>query len=464
MRTSTAKGQLSCSQGRFILPLERYIERRSRDFQRYFKKNSTDYHVDGEIGRFSFEVYSKVDPYGEAFYNTGREFFTPLQGEEKYLTEGFKEVALIYGTTEISFRKSAALINRIRYQENGGTPYSTLNDITETEGSEIQNHLNNKSLTIIESNHFINEIKTIEAAVDSFIVMPSELESKEIGKIVEGLPIEESLKPQILNNPVPYELPWEAVNICLDDVGAKEQKTTREKKALEKDDGITTTTRKKRKYVQNTVIHVEHKEKFYLLNGYGIFYVLRLLLAFLLHNDLHEKVLVFYIDGHSLYSKVLQYFSWHKRVIIILDWYHLQKKCAELLSMALAGRKIRNEVLAKIKSLLWHGLVDETISYLSNLPADKIKNKKEITHLIKYLRKNRPMIPAYSVRKKVGLGNSSNRGEKANELLVSQRQKHKGMSWSKSGSVSLASITALSKNKEHKRWFQDGEIDFKLAS
>jgi hypothetical protein len=28
---------------------------------------------------------------GEAFYNSARDFFVPLQGEEKYCTEGFKE-------------------------------------------------------------------------------------------------------------------------------------------------------------------------------------------------------------------------------------------------------------------------------------------------------------------------------------------------------------------------------------
>ncbi len=294
--------------------------------------------------------------------------------------------------------------------------------------------------------------------------MPSALTNKEVTEIVDDLTVEEAFKSQILNNPVPYELPKEAVNICLDDVGAKEQKTTRDKKAAEKDNEPAAATKKKRKYVQNTVINVEHKGKSYILNGFGVFYVLRLLLAFLMHNNLHEKVLVFYIDGHGLFSKVLQYFSWHEKLIIILDWYHLQKKCAELLSMALHGRKIRNEVLTKIMSLLWHGLADEAISYISSLSKDKIKNEKKITHLINYLKKNRPMIPAYSVRKKIGLGNSSNRGEKANDQIVSHRQKHKGMSWSKAGSVSLASITALAKNKEYKRWFQDGEIEFKLAS
>jgi hypothetical protein len=85
-------------------------------------------------------------------------------------------------------------------------------------------------------------------------------------------------------------------------------------------------------------------------------------------------------------------------------------------------------------------------------------------HLIHYLEKNRPMIPVYSLRRELELRNSSNRGEKANDLIVAERQKNNGMSWSKSGSVALASVTALKKNREHQKWFQNAEFEFKLAS
>jgi hypothetical protein len=48
--------------------------------------------------------------------------------------------------------------------------------------------------------------------------------------------------------------------------------------------------------------------------------------------------------------------------------------------------------------------------------------------------------------------------------MVANRQKHKGMSWSKSGSVALASVTALKQNKEHKQWFRERDIKFKLVA
>ena len=40
------------------------------------------------------------------------------------------------------------------------------------------------------------------------------------------------------------------------------------------------------------------------------------------------------------------------------------------------------------------------------------------------------------------------------------------MEWvgARAGSVGLASITALARNNEYHRWFEDGEIEFKLAS
>ena len=114
--------------------------------------------------------------------------------------------------------------------------------------------------------------------------------------------------------------------------------------------------------------------------------------------------------------------------------------------------------------LLWHGLVDQAIDYLSHIAADQIKNDDELKHLMSYLERNRGMIPVYAVRRELGLRNSSNRGEKANDLLVAARQKHNGMSWSKTGSVALAYVTALKKNQTYKTWFRKRELEFKLVS
>jgi len=50
--------------------------------------------------------------------------------------------------------------------------------------------------------------------------------------------------------------------------------------------------------------------------------------------------------------------------------------------------------------------------------------------------------------------------EKANDVLVSSRQKHNGMSWSASGSSSLATLTSLRRNDEHMQWLRHHDIPF----
>ena len=105
----------------------------------------------------SFETYHKENAYGEVLYNTSREFFSPLQGEEKYCTAGFKEIGLMYGATEESYRKTSALLNRIRHQEEGGTPSRTIRETTEREGLMIQDHLEQKVCTIFQEGGFTPE-------------------------------------------------------------------------------------------------------------------------------------------------------------------------------------------------------------------------------------------------------------------------------------------------------------------
>ncbi len=96
--------------------------------------------------------------------------------------------------------------------------------------------------------------------------------------------------------------------------------------------------------------------------------------------------------------------------------------------------------------LLWYGRTDQTIDLLKQIEAKSIKSKTDLQKLIDYLKRNRVYIPCYAVREILGLRNSSNIGEKMNDLVVSDRQKHNGMSWSNPGSVALASISSLKRS------------------
>ena len=171
-------------------------------------------------------------------YNTSREYFVSLQGEEKYRTEGFNEIALIYGTTEESFRKTAALINRVRHQEEDGTPSRTMQANTDDEGRKIQDYLEERSRSIFQENGFTQEGESLKVIIGSFGDNTSILSEESLKEIVTGCEIEEELQPEILNNPVPYEDRKEAVHISVDEVGAKEQKGNREKGRRESSDGF----------------------------------------------------------------------------------------------------------------------------------------------------------------------------------------------------------------------------------
>ena len=161
---------------------------------------------------------------------------------------------------------------------------------------------------------------------------------------------------------------------------------------------------------------------------------------------------------------IIKCFAWNADIGIILDWYHQVKKCKEQLSMGMKGGDQRNKLLNELLPFLWSGLTEQAIALLCEIDSADIKNMAVIKKLKEYLRRNKPYIPCYAVRKALGLRNSSDRGEKANDLIVSKRQKHNGMSQSKRGSAALASISALRRNNEYKVWFEKRVVELKLAA
>jgi hypothetical protein len=173
--------------------------------------------------RLSFETYRRENLFGEVLYNTAREFFLPLQGEERYQTAGFKEIALIYGTVEESFRKATALVNRVRHQEEGGTPFRTIRETTEREGMLLQDHFEEKMSFIFQENRFTLEGHP-QGTILKNLSLASPLIEEELKELLVDSDLSEAWTTDILSNPVAYEAPQSAVMISLDDVGAKRQK------------------------------------------------------------------------------------------------------------------------------------------------------------------------------------------------------------------------------------------------
>ena len=130
--------------------------------------------------------------------------------------------------------------------------------------------------------------------------------------------------------------------------------------------------------------------------------------------------------------------------------------------MSIKGNEKRDTVLEAVLRFLWVGDVDGAENYLSSLEMGWVKNEKILNQLIDYFERKRDNIACYALRAKLGLRNSSNPVEKANDILVVQRQKHNGMSWSSDGSGALAAITMLWKNQRLDQWLTKGEFSFAM--
>lgn len=422
------------------------------------KANPIRYRVDGESGRFRFTTYRR-ERGGVVVFDSGRELFPSLSGEQWYLTRGFKEMAMFYGVAKRPYREATAVINRLRYVGEA-TPLRSLREQSEREGATLQAHLAVKSAAILVA-HGVGTAEGAEVPEPRFGAQ--EMAQKAAAEVIAALAActeDAEARAEMVANPVPYEELGQSVNIAVDEVGVKRQKATRTT-AVE----AAEVNSAEKKYVHTTVAPIATEAGSYGLSGLGVVALLRQLLAFLLANGLTGRSLMVFVDGQrSLHAALVKVLGCWRSWQVILDWYHLEKRCRENLSLALKGRLIRNQVLEHLLALLWDGRVGSALEYLAGLASEQIKNAAELAELIGYLERQRPHIPCYSVRKQLGLCNSSNRGEKENDLVVATRQKHHGMSWSPPGSIALAALATAARNQEVDRWFRTGQIDFKLAA
>jgi hypothetical protein len=335
----------------------------------------------------------------------------------------------------------------------------TLADFIERVGGKIQDHLADVSETILKEHHF--EPGTVEQPILDSAAKPEptpeqKLWKEEITRKVEEINAKREPQEQIKhmeNLPHVESTEDKCCYISIDDIGVKHQKETRK-------DGGTKST----KNVENTVIHVQSNDESYYLTASGMENAFRMLIAFLLSNNLMLGYsLVFFADGaKNIKNYIEKYFS-KLSYTLILDWYHLRKKCKELISSSLNGTKEqKNDYIKNLFRMLWVGNVKEAILYLNGFDEKQIKSRYWLGELTGYLERKEAQIVCYALRHELGLRISSNRVEKANDRLVAQRQKHNGMSWSYEGSGSLASITMIMLNNDTDRWLRSHSLSFSM--
>lgn len=456
--------------------------------------HATEYRVDGEVGRFRFGTFDVAKPNGRTVFR-GIEWLPPLKGREWYETSGFKELALITGTLQRSYRKTVESLNRSRHQPKGGTPLNTLRDTTESEGAAVLRSLETESAKILREHHFAEDGRPLPEAeaVQASASSPAQLASQKVEEAWQE--VERQMREQGMSEgqiqdaaklkEAVYEDPAATVNVHVDDVGVKQQKEHRVRQSVSppapevqatagqaegksppvpESQAAMEEADRKRPMVYSTVARIEHSGQGFTLAGGKLVTVLGFVVAFLMGNNLAMHRWLFYTDGkRDLQNTILAFFRWHRYMSIVLDWYHLLKKCKNQLSLALKGREARNRHAKQILRLLWYGLVSHAIEYVRAIPEEEIKNRGHLERLVGYFERNRAWLPCYALRRRLGLANSSNPVERTNNLVTSNRQKRNGMSWSQPGSLALTILTAVVLNGHTPKWLKERIVPFVFA-
>ncbi len=130
----------------------------------------------------------------------------------------------------------------------------------------------------------------------------------------------------------------------------------------------------------------------------------------------------------------------------ILCWYHLCKRIYEGLSAVGLAKDKRKVLEREILGHLWRGETAQAVWILWGLRgASRIPQR--IDDLIGYLLRKKHVIVNYAQRREQGLWLASTRVEKWNDVAVSERCKHRGMSWTSQGVLAIALYAAEQKRK-----------------
>lgn len=142
---------------------------------------------------------------------------------------------------------------------------------------------------------------------------------------------------------------------------------------------------------------------------------------------------------------------------LLLDWYHLAKKCVEMTSLICRGKRAKKPLLKVVLACLWEGQVAQAIAALE-AHRPEAKNLAKLDELIGYLVARQAYIPHYRARRRERRYIGSGHVEKTNDLLVAQRQKGHGMHWSLQTSDALAALRTLMLNGGWDRYWRDREV------
>lgn len=395
---------------------------------------------------------------------SGRDVLPQTCSREAYKTVCLRELVVFFPCDD-TYRHCADKLNRVLWREGREQMIGarTLANTVEREGSLVQARLKQKAEEILQSH-------AERSGSDGAPPEPVGPPDLTVG-MLPAVRVQEALAELNAGKESSRQLSWEETahlyedpalvkaNLSLDGVGCKKQKASGRSKDAPK--------KTKRETVEHQVAHLQDGASHpYTLTAASLPDLLQEVHAFLLHNDLLRQPgpVVCFLDGAPDLRLAIEKELAGLPIIILLDWYHLEKKCYERLSLALRGRSVKDPVLEELLGWLWLGKVEQAIACLRALPTSSVKNPLEVERLLTYLSRHRSEIPSYALRKRLGLRISSNPVEKTNDLVVACRQKHNGMSWSVEGSTALAALTCLTLNHQQRPWLLHQEVSFQFPS
>lgn len=148
---------------------------------------------------------------------------------------------------------------------------------------------------------------------------------------------------------------------------------------------------------------------------------------------------------------------------VILDWYHLVKKCKDRISRLGLGREAGRALWKQVRQLVWQGDGEEAIQLLEK-QRGVAKAEAPLDELQQYLRRHDGAMPVYGDRYRERRWIGSGLVEKANDLMVARRQKKKGMHWSPETSEALARLKVLLLNHEWDAYWERHQLPQLLAA
>jgi len=133
-------------------------------------------------------------------------------------------------------------------------------------------------------------------------------------------------------------------------------------------------------------------------------------------------------------------------VPVILDWYPLEQKVWELMSMVARHKAEKETHIQQLLHYLWRGEVGAALTYVRTEVV--AKNEAQRAALRTYLEQHQHEIIDYQRRQRTGKSIGSGRMEKGVDQVIGARQQGKGMSWSPVGSKALGLLKVVELNHQ----------------